>query len=117
MRTSVADRRVNMRRRRWRAGAIGAVIGESFAEIFFSNAMAIGLVCVTAAKDDVARLMTTVEQAPATDVSVDLQSHRVTAGSVGLDVTLPAPARESLLSGGWDATGLLLENYDEVERT
>jgi hypothetical protein len=27
---------------------------------------------------------------------------------------LPAAARDAFLNGSWDATGLLLENFDEV---
>ena len=27
---------------------------------------------------------------------------------------MPAPARDAFLDGSWDATGLLLENYEDV---
>jgi hypothetical protein len=41
----------------------------------------------------------------------------VTAGAESVDVRLPDPTRDALISGAWDATGLLLADYDEVRRT
>jgi hypothetical protein len=32
-------------------------------------------------------------------------------------IALPPAARESFLDGSWDATGLLLDRYEEVEQT
>ena len=34
-----------------------------------------------------------------------------------MPVSLPAAARESFLDGTWDATGLLLDRYEQVEDT
>lgn len=92
-----------------------AVIGESFSEIFFGNSVAMGLPCVNASHADMERLMAAVEQAPGTVVSLDIAGGTVTAGNVTAAITLPAAARESFVEGTWDATGLLLENYHEVE--
>ena len=39
---------------------------------------------------------------------------RVSAGDRAFDVSLPPAAREAFLDGSWDATGLLLEDYDDV---
>ena len=33
-----------------------------------------------------------------------------------MPVTMPESLRSALLSGDWDATSLLLDRYDEVER-
>jgi 3-isopropylmalate/(R)-2-methylmalate dehydratase small subunit len=92
-----------------------AVIGESFSEIFFGNSVAMGLPCVNATHADIERLMAVVEQTPTTIVSLDIARGTVTAGDVTAEITLPAAARESFVEGTWDATGLLLENYHEVE--
>src|SRR5215213_9281078 len=54
---------------RW---GINAIVGESFAEIFFGNSVMIGMPCVTASPDDVRSLMETVEKNPQADVSIDL---------------------------------------------
>jgi 3-isopropylmalate/(R)-2-methylmalate dehydratase small subunit len=96
---------------RW---GIRAIVGESFAEIFFSNATALGLPCVAASRDHVAALMAALAQEPALPVSVDLVSMTVTAGAGRWPVTMPAPAREAFLAGTWDATALLTADFDAV---
>ena len=96
---------------------IHAVVGESFAEIFFTNALTIGLPCVTASRDDVEQLMTIADASPDAQIAIDLQTGRVTSGSFSAALDLPDTARHALVSGTWDATALLLENYADVERT
>jgi 3-isopropylmalate/(R)-2-methylmalate dehydratase small subunit len=96
---------------------IGAIIAESFAEIFFGNSMTIGLPCITASHDDVERVMAAVESRPAESFDVDIRALTLTGGGLRIALTMPASAQASLLSGDWDATGALLANYEEVERT
>jgi 3-isopropylmalate/(R)-2-methylmalate dehydratase small subunit len=96
---------------------IGAVVGESFAEIFASNALTIGLPCVSAQPDAIRRLRELLAENPTTEVVVDLQTSSIAAGGVVLDAALPASARAALISGDWDATSLLLDRYEEVEAT
>jgi 3-isopropylmalate/(R)-2-methylmalate dehydratase small subunit len=93
---------------------VRAVIGQSFSEIFFGNSVALGLPCPTTSRETTEALIAIAEQAPATEFVVDLQAMKVTAAGRSFDITLPAPAREGFLDGSWDATGLLLENYEEV---
>jgi 3-isopropylmalate/(R)-2-methylmalate dehydratase small subunit len=95
---------------------IRAVVGESFSEIFFSNSVALGLLCVAVSRDAVGALMTLVERSPSTGVDVSLTEMRVTAGGTGYPLDLPDSARESFLTGHWDATGLLLREPDAIAR-
>jgi 3-isopropylmalate/(R)-2-methylmalate dehydratase small subunit len=97
-----------------RRRGIRAVVGQSFSEIFFGNSVVLGMPCVMASKETVETLMALVEKDPRTEVVVDLASMRVTAGGASYDITLPAAAREAFTDGSWDATGLLLEDFDEV---
>ena len=94
---------------------IRAVVGESFSEIFFGNSVALGLPCVTAPPDAVDTLMRLVTDDPALQVSVDLADLQVIAGTHKFAISLPAAARDGFLDGSWDATGLLLERFEEVE--
>ena len=96
---------------RW---GIEAVVGESFAEIFFGNSVMIGMPCVTASGDDVRALMVRVEQNPQLAVRVDLTSSTCTAGDFRCAVSIPAKFRDAFATGAWDTTGLLLERYEEV---
>jgi 3-isopropylmalate/(R)-2-methylmalate dehydratase small subunit len=97
-----------------RRRGIRAVVGQSFSEIFFGNSVALGMPCPTAPADTLQALMSAVEQDPTIELVVDLASMRVTAGGRSFDLSMPAPARDAFLDGSWDATGLLLENYDAV---
>ena len=99
---------------RW---GIRAVVGEGYSEIFFSNALALGLPCVTVDASAIEALMSRVEQAPDTVVAVDLGSMQVSAGEQRIAAGMPDAARDALTSGLWDGTGMLLENFDEVRRT
>ena len=94
-----------------------AVVGESFSEIFFGNSVALGMPCVTLPPADADRLQQIVERDPATVLTVDLNTLRVTCGDSAFSAGLSSAARESFLDGSWDATGLLLDRFDEVEAT
>ncbi len=91
-----------------------AVVGEGFSEIFFGNSVALGLPCVTVSRADAAAVQELSERAPGTDLVVDLEARRLTAGAIEAPITLPAAAREAFLTGGWDGLNLLLERFEEV---
>ena len=97
---------------RW---GVKAIVGESFAEIFFGNSLIMGLPCVTAERADIERLIKQVEAHPETEFDLDLRSSTITGGSLSIPVMLPEATRAALLSGNWDATGLLVDRYEEVE--
>jgi 3-isopropylmalate/(R)-2-methylmalate dehydratase small subunit len=98
---------------RW---GIHCVIAESFAEIFFSNALTIGLPCVRLARADAEMLRRACESRPATVVRVSLAEQWADWGDGRRGATLPDSARLSLVSGQWDATGLLVAGDDDVAR-
>jgi 3-isopropylmalate/(R)-2-methylmalate dehydratase small subunit len=97
-----------------RRRGIRAVIGQSFSEIFFGNSVVMGLPCPTASAETLEALQEVVERDPSTEVVVDLSTMRVTAAGQSYELSLPAAAREAFLDGSWDATGLLLEDFDQV---
>lgn len=97
--------------KRW---GIEACVGESFSEIFRGNALAIGLACVTASHELITRLMTMVEDTPSSKLTLSLADRVLTANGSRVDVTVEGPVREALLRGTWDATGLLLDDFDVV---
>jgi 3-isopropylmalate/(R)-2-methylmalate dehydratase small subunit len=94
-----------------------AVVGESFSEIFFGNSVALGLPCVSAPPADVARLQRLVEDDPSAEIVVDLEAMEVRCGESSMAIALPPAARGAFIDGSWDATGLLLERYEDVEET
>ena len=95
---------------------IGACVGQSFSEIFLGNATTIGLACATASADDVEFLMAAAERDPAAVVVLSVDALAIHAAGRTLPVNIPTAVRESLLTGQWDATGLLLDDFDAVRR-
>ena len=100
-----------------RRRGIRAIVGRSFSEIFFGNALALGMPCVTVDADAIDALIALIEREPATPVTIDLETMRVKAGAREFALHLPAAARQSFLDGSWDATGLLLDDYAAVRAT
>jgi 3-isopropylmalate/(R)-2-methylmalate dehydratase small subunit len=99
-----------------RRSGIRAIVGESFSEIFFGNSVALGMPCVSADHQTLEALMRLVEASPEIELAVDLDRMAVGAGTQTFPIALPAAAREAFLDGSWDATGLLLDRFEEVER-
>ncbi len=99
---------------RW---GIKALVGESFADIFFGNCVSLGMPCVTAPEADILALMAAVEEDPAHDMAVDVEALSVSYRGRTYPVRLPAGARAQLLDGSWDATRILLQAEAETRQT
>jgi 3-isopropylmalate/(R)-2-methylmalate dehydratase small subunit len=93
---------------------IRALVGESFSEIFFGNATALGMPCLCADRETVEVLMCIVEGAPRLAVTIDLKTLMLQVGEHRAAISLSAALREAFLDGSWDTTGLLLEAFDAV---
>lgn len=91
-----------------------AVIAQSFAEIFFGNCTTLGIPCVCASAEDIARLAAAVEADPKLEVVVDVAARQVRFGAECISVTVPATAHDALTSGRWDPIGELLEAKDAI---
>ena len=101
---------------RWGKG-IQAIIGESFAEIFNGNCLALGIPCVTVSRETIDRLMALSETRPETELRLDLATRTLTADGETHLVSIPEGTRQQLIHGRWDATAELLEARDEIART
>jgi 3-isopropylmalate/(R)-2-methylmalate dehydratase small subunit len=94
---------------------IKAIVGESFSEIFFGNSVAIGLPCVVASPGDIRTLQEAAAREPGRVLVLDLAARTVTGDRIRVGVSLPDSVRGAFLTGQWDATGLLLDRFEEVE--
>ena len=99
---------------RW---GIKAIVGESFAEIFFGNSAIIGLPCVTASAQDVRTLQTLVEQHPESSLWIDLVEGSCEAVGISYPIAMSPKIRDAFITGAWDTTGMLLANYEDVNAT
>ena len=96
---------------------VRAFIGESFADIFFGNCMALGIPCATASEADVSALMAAVEDDPAHELRLDIEALQATYRGTTYAVSLPAGVRQQLCEGTWDATRILLQAEEQVRQT
>ncbi|NRA01328.1 MAG: 3-isopropylmalate dehydratase small subunit [Myxococcales bacterium] len=94
-----------------------AFVGESFAEIFLGNCVALGLPCVTLEPADLGTLMDSIDLEPAQEIAVDLERQCVRCRVGTFAAQQAEDARSRLLDGTWDATGVLLEAGDAIEST
>jgi 3-isopropylmalate/(R)-2-methylmalate dehydratase small subunit len=96
---------------RW---GIRAIVGESFSEIFFGNSVALGLPCFVVNGHDAEALLAAIEANPQTQLSVSVIRQTVELNGTTYQASIPAGAREAFTAGTWDATGLLLDDFDRV---
>jgi 3-isopropylmalate/(R)-2-methylmalate dehydratase small subunit len=94
-----------------------AFVGGSFAEIFAGNCTSLGLPCVTLSGDDLSALMAAVDADPAQEVVVDLEKRSVTCRAGTFEAGVADGTRQQLMEGTWNATAVLLEAGDAIERT
>lgn len=100
---------------RW---GIRAIVGESFAEIFLGNCIAIGMPCVTAAPNTITLLQTRIVESPDTKFTLDLNALKISDGiTLSESVTIKEGNRQMLINGTWDACGQLLNNAEQIKAT
>jgi 3-isopropylmalate/(R)-2-methylmalate dehydratase small subunit len=96
---------------------IQAIIGESFAEIFFGNCVAIGIPCVQADSGLVSQLQHQIQAQPEGTLTLDLAALQIQAGELTGPVTMPSGAHQMFVSGTWDACGQLVAQASQIRQT
>jgi len=97
---------------RW---GIRAIIGESFAEIFYSNCVAIGIPCFTLTKELI-RDIQKYNMSKSLFLEIDLNNSSAKSEYFNLNLEIKDSSKKMFLSGEWDATAKLLENFSLVEK-
>ena len=97
---------------RW---GIRAIIGESFAEIFYSNCIAIGIPCFTLSKKSIQNIQKhNINKS--LFLEIDLKNSTAKSKDLNINLEIKESTKKMFLSGEWDATATLLENSSLVER-
>ena len=97
---------------RW---GIRAIIGESFADIFYSNCVAIGIPCFTLSKESIKKFQNNINQNNSI-CEIDIQKSILTSESFSLNLEIKNSSRKMFLTGEWDATSTLLANKKLIEK-
>lgn len=96
---------------------IHAIVGESFAEIFFGNCTVIGVPCLILPAEEIESLQELVEQNPDTVISIDIAKGSIRVGKATYSAGQPEAVRQAFVTGCWDALAALLEADQEVADT
>jgi len=91
-----------------------AILGESFADIFFNNCFKNGLLPVVLPKAEMDALFGLVEHSPGYKATIDLPGQRVIrpdGHAIPFDVD---PFRKECLLNGWDDIGLTLRHAEKI---
>jgi 3-isopropylmalate/(R)-2-methylmalate dehydratase small subunit len=99
--------------RRW---GIRGIVGESFGDIFLGNCTAIGIPCLSVDAEDADWLMDAVAEDPEREIELDVENTEVIFGDRAMPAVIPSGHQEQLLTGTWNATFVLLEAGEEIER-
>jgi 3-isopropylmalate/(R)-2-methylmalate dehydratase small subunit len=93
---------------------IAAIVGESFAEIFFGNCTALGLPCVNAAHADLKALGEAILANPKLEVTVDLVAQKVQFGDKSIKCSMADGPQKALVTGEFDFLGQLLAGEPQI---
>ena len=97
---------------RW---GIRAIIGESFAEIFYCNCIAIGIPCLTLPK----KLIKNIQENKNINNSlceINIKESTFKSTFFNFDLDIKISSKNMFLSGEWDATSTLLANKKLIEK-
>ena len=97
---------------RW---GIKAIIGESFADIFYSNCIAIGIPCFTLPKKSIEEIQKYNDN-KLLFLEIDLKNSLAKSKDFNFQLEIKKSSRKMFLSGEWDATSTLLENENLIEK-
>ncbi len=96
---------------RW---GIKAIIGESFAEIFYSNCIAIGIPCFTLPKKSIQDIQKYTDK-KSLFLEIGIKNSLAKSKDLNFNLEIKESSRKMFLSGEWDATSTLLENENLIE--
>ena len=95
---------------RW---GIRAIIGESFADIFYSNCIAIGIPCFMLPKKSLQDIQK-YNCNQSLFLEIDLKNSKAQSKDSNFKLGIKESSRKMFLSGQWDATSTLLENENLI---
>ncbi|MDM9381680.1 3-isopropylmalate dehydratase small subunit [Chlorogloeopsis sp. ULAP01] len=96
---------------------IQALVGESFAEIFFGNCVAMGIPCVSADANTVKQLQDILAAHPQAPMTVNLEAMQVQCSEFSAPIFMSEGAKNMFVSGTWDACGQLVAHADQIRAT
>ena len=97
---------------RW---GIKVIIGESFADIFYGNCIAIGVPCFTLSKKSINIIQKYIENKNLF-FEIDLLKSTASSKDLNFKIDMKETSRKMFLTGEWDTTKKLMDNSDLIEK-
>ena len=97
---------------RW---GIRAIIGQSFAEIFYGNCLSLGIPCLTSTVENIKYLQNLVKHNEDEEWGIDIKSSVIKSTVNQINLNLEKSALERFVNGRWDATSQLISHDKNIE--
>ncbi len=99
---------------RW---GIRAIIGKSFAEIFYGNCLTLGIPCVIIKEEDASSLINFLNKNHDSIFKLELEKKMITSKEHIWEISIDNSSQRMFLSGGWDATKSLINQIEKIQTT
>ena len=96
---------------RW---GIKAIIGQSFADIFYSNCIAIGIPCFTLPKKSIEEIQNYCDN-QLLFLEIDLKKSLAKSKDLNFNLEISESSRKMFLTGEWYSTSTLIDNENLIE--
>ncbi|WP_269622330.1 3-isopropylmalate dehydratase small subunit [Prochlorococcus marinus] len=97
---------------RW---GIRAIIGESFAEIFYGNCLSIGIPCAKISNSNITNLVNHMASLRDMEVELNLQNEQLISKKNSWPLNIEKSSLDMFLSGNWDGTSTLIKSQDLIK--
>ncbi len=97
---------------RW---GIRAIIGESFAEIFYGNCLSLGVTCATLPAKEINSLMNATKSNPSQKFNLSLLTKILKGKENTWNINIEKATYEMLVSGRWDIANTLLSEGSKIK--
>ena len=99
---------------RW---GIRAIIGQSFAEIFFGNCLALGIPCVTSNLPEIQEIQGLIKENKKINWNLNIEKSILSSSLGTWAIQIEKGSKKMLTSGKWDATSQLISQEQYIKRT
>ena len=99
---------------RW---GIRAIVGQSFAEIFYGNCLALGIPCATASIDQISEMKKNIIVNPQAIFELNLHEQSIKTITQTWKLKIDSGPLKMLTSGSWDATSELINRKSELNNS
>ena len=97
---------------RW---GIRAIVGESFAEIFYGNCLALGIPCATAKLSEINMIQESIKRNKCELWTLDIKEQLFKNKYKKINIEIESGSHTRLITGKWDATSQLISQEKKLK--